>query len=146
MRFMSFVFLCSVASTTVVNADSGMGVGPITKPLIIPATIDAKMVALGKSTFKTKCSQCHKIDKKYTGPKLLGVTKRRRPEWIMNMMLNPQEMTNKDPIAMKLKAKLLLQMANQNIGEVNARAILEFFRDNDKAVTEAAAAADDMSK
>ena len=136
MRFMCFAFFLGIVSTTVVHADSGLGIGPI-KAVKLGAAIDPKMVELGKTTFKTKCSQCHKIEKKYTGPQLLAVTKRRKPEWIMNMILNPLEMTTKDPTAKALKTKLLLQMANQNVGEANARAILEFFRDNDKALTAA---------
>ena len=133
--YLSKLFLTlSIAAASIANADSGLGVGPI-KSLKLDSKIDAKMVELGKKTFKMKCSQCHKIDKKYTGPQLLAVTKRRKPEWIMNMILNPLEMTAKDPTAKAMKAKLLTQMANQNIGEVNARAILEFFRDNDKNLT-----------
>jgi hypothetical protein len=65
----------------------------------------------------------------------------------MNMILNPLEMTHKDPTAMALLNKLLVQMANQNVGETNARAILEFFRDNDKALTPAQVqAVPDLSK
>jgi mono/diheme cytochrome c family protein len=134
MRSICFVFLLTLFSSAVF-ADSGLGIGPI-KVLKLPATIDKNMVELGKKTFKTKCSQCHKIEKRYTGPQLLAITKRRKPEWIMNMILNPQEMTKKDPTAQALLNKLLVQMANQNVGETNARAILEFFRDNDKALTE----------
>lgn len=146
MRFSCVAIFLSMMTTTVTYADSGLGVGPI-KSVKLDATIDAKMVELGKKTFKTKCSQCHKIDKKYTGPQLLAITKRRKPEWIMNMILNPAQMTEVDPTAKALKTKLLLQMANQNIGEANARAILEFFRDNDKALTDAQIkAVPDLSK
>ncbi|MDD4974974.1 MAG: c-type cytochrome [Bacteriovorax sp.] len=135
MRFMYFVFLLSFVFVSAVNADSGSGIGPV-KFVKLDATINQKMVELGKTTFKTKCSQCHKIEKRYTGPQLLAVTKRRKPEWIMNMILNPLEMTKQDPTAKALQSKLLVQMANQNVGEINARAILEFFRNNDKALTE----------
>lgn len=135
MRFMNVTLILSLLTSIIAFADSGIGIGPVTF-VKIDAKIDQKMVELGKKTFKMKCSQCHKIDKKYTGPQLLAVTKRRKPEWIMNMILNPLEMTKKDPTAMAMQKKLLLQMANQNIGETNARAILEFFRDNDKNLTE----------
>lgn len=136
MRFTFLFILLVIVIIVKTIADSGTGIGPI-KTLKLDATIDKKMVEVGKKVFKAKCSQCHKIDKKYTGPQLLAVTKRRRPEWIMNMILNPMEMTAKDPTAKALKANMLLQMANQNIGEANARAILEFFRDNDKNLTPA---------
>ena len=93
MRLIHFFLLILTFSLSSVNADSGSGVGPI-KFVKIDPTIDQKMVELGKKTFKMKCSQCHKIEKKYTGPQLLAVTKRRKPEWIMNMILNPLEMTH----------------------------------------------------
>lgn len=146
MRFVSFAFLVSIVSISAVHADSGLGVGPI-KSLKLDATINKTMAELGKKTFKTKCSQCHKIEKRYTGPQLLAVTKRRKPEWIMNMILNPLQMTKEDPTAKALQTKLLVQMANQNVGETNARAILEFFRDNDKNLTPAQIqAVPDLSK
>ena len=135
MRLTFLLLFIFIFQITQANAESGSGVGPI-KVIKIGATIDQTMVELGKKTFKMKCSQCHKIEKKYTGPQLLAITKRRKPEWIMNMILNPLEMTHKDPTAMALLNKLLVQMANQNVGETNARAILEFFRKNDKALTD----------
>ncbi len=134
VRFLAIAFAAMSAAGA--WADGDIGIGPI-KSLPLDAKIDAKLAEEGKKVFKTKCSQCHKIDKKYTGPQLLAVTKRRKPEWIMNMILNPLEMTQKDPAAKAMKAKLLLQMANQNVGEKNARAILEFFRSNDANLTPA---------
>ena len=86
------------------------------------------MVELGKKTFKMKCSQCHKIDKKYTGPQLLAVTKRRKPEWIMNMILNPMEMTQKDSMAKELLSIYYSQMLDNNLTIEEARSVLEFLR------------------
>ena len=54
---------------------------------------------------------------------------RRSPEWIMNMILNPEEMMAKDPIALKLLAAYnFAPMANQSLTEEEAREILEYFR------------------
>jgi hypothetical protein len=66
------------------------------------------------------------------GPALKDVTNRRKPEWIMNMIMNPAEMTQKDPTAKSLLGEYMTQMANQNVDEKGARAILEYFRTNDK--------------
>ena len=44
------------------------------------------------------------------------------------MIMNPEEMVEKDPAAKALLAEYLAPMANQNITEEEARAILEFFR------------------
>jgi hypothetical protein len=49
----------------------------------------------------------------------------------MNMVLNPVEMTQKDPTAQELLATYLTQMTFQNVSEEDARAILEYFRQLD---------------
>ena len=59
---------------------------------------------------------------------LAGVTQRRSPEWIMNMILNPEEMVANDPIAKELLVEYNSPMANQSLTEEEARGILEFFR------------------
>ena len=76
------------------------GIGPI-KSLTLDA-IDEAMVAKGKEIYKINCTACHKIKKRYIGPALNGVTKRRSPEWIMNMILNADEMLKNDPVAKAL--------------------------------------------
>lgn len=106
------------------------GVGPVTAVKL--ESIDSKLVNQGKKVFETKCSACHKIGERYVGPALSGVTKRRSPEWIMNMILNPSEMLQKDPVAQELLAEYLTQMTFQNVPQAEARAILEYFRKNDE--------------
>lgn len=105
---------------------SRKGIGPI-KELKLEA-IDEKLVATGQEVFKTKCSACHKISKRVVGPALEGITTRRSPEWIMNMILNPEEMVEKDPDAKALLAEYLSPMANQSLTVEEARSILEYFR------------------
>ncbi len=103
------------------------GIGPISSVSL--GDLDQAMVGQGETVFKAKCSACHKISKKFVGPALKGVTARRSPEWIMNMIMNPEEMIKKDPIAIKLLAEANgAPMANQNITEEEARALLEYFR------------------
>jgi hypothetical protein len=46
----------------------------------------------------------------------------------MNMVLNPQEMLQKDATAQELLAQFMTQMPNQNLTEEEARAVLEYFR------------------
>ena len=115
--------------TELVKTDpmTNKGIGPITSLTL--TDIDESLAATGKETFKVKCSACHKISKKFVGPALKGVTERRTPEWIMNMILNPEEMIQKDPIAMQLLIDSNgAPMANQNLTEDEARSILEYFR------------------
>ena len=112
------------------NADpmQNKGIGPI-KELVLPETIDQELVTIGEEHYRIKCSACHKAEKKYIGPAPKGIMDRRSPEWIMNMILNPEEMIEKDPIAKQLLIEYNgAPMANQNLTEEEARAILEYFR------------------
>ncbi len=109
------------------------GIGPV-KTMDVPEEIDADMAARGADLFKNMCSACHKMDKKFVGPAVAGVTERRTHEWIMNMILNPEQMIKEDPIAKKLLIESnMAVMANQNLKEDEARAILEYFRNYDRA-------------
>ena len=106
------------------------GIGPI-KSVTLDA-LDEGMAAKGKELFKANCTACHKIKKKYIGPALKGVTKRRSSEWIMNMILNPDEMLANDPVAKALITKYNAPMAKQILTEEEVRSILEYFRLKDK--------------
>ncbi|MCF6308344.1 MAG: cytochrome c [Flavobacteriaceae bacterium] len=107
---------------------SNKGIGPI-KSITLSADIDQAMATKGAEVYKAKCTACHKVEKKFIGPSPKGIFKKRSPEWIMNMILNPDEMVKKDPIA---KALLMeyngSPMANQNLTEEEARSVLEYFR------------------
>ncbi len=103
------------------------GLGPISSVSL--GEIDPDLAVKGEAEFKAKCTACHKISKRHIGPALQGVTQRRSPEWIMNMILNPEEMVLNDPIAQKLLIEYNgAPMANQNLTEEEARSILEYFR------------------
>jgi mono/diheme cytochrome c family protein len=117
---------------TAADPNDGKGVGPISN-VEIGADIDKTMADKGKTIFEAKCTACHNStgDKK-VGPGLGGVTERRKPEWIMNMVLNPEKMVQEDPAARELLAEYIAPMANQNLTEEEARAVLEYFRQNDK--------------
>lgn len=118
-------------TTAPVDDKDNKGIGPV-KSLSISG-MDEAMATRGAELFKNMCSACHKMDKKFIGPALADVSERRSPEWIMNMILNPEEMIQKDPIAKKLLVESnMAVMANQNLSEEEARAILEYFRQFDQ--------------
>lgn len=106
-----------------------IGVGPITKLEL--TDVDATMAAKGMEVYKAKCTACHKWKKRYIGPALSGITERRTPEWIMNMILNPTGMLAEDPDAMALLKEYSAPMSDQSMTEEDTRAILEFFREQD---------------
>ena len=104
------------------------GIGPI-KDLDLATEIDQSLVTDGNNLYKKMCITCHRAQKKFTGPPLSGILERRSPEWVMNMILNPDVMTKKDPIANELsKANFGAPMIKQYLSENDARAILEFLR------------------
>lgn len=104
------------------------GVGPFTSEVKIPTQIDENLAKTGEAVFQVKCSGCHKLDKKYVGPPLRGVTMYRSPTYILNMILNPGEMVKRHPIAKGLLAQHYTVMSPQNVTEDDARAVLEFLR------------------
>lgn len=108
------------------TSELSKGVGPITS--IELGDIDDALVEKGKEIYKANCTACHKMKKRFVGPPLDGVIARRSPEWIMNMILNPEEMVEKDETAKALLMEYSAPMANQSLTEEEARAILEFFR------------------
>ena len=104
------------------------GVGPV-KELTLPAEIDQEMAAKGKDLYKAKCTACHKAEKKFIGPAPKGIFERRNPAWVMNMILNPDVMIVENEAAKKLLMEFNgSPMANQNLSEDEARAIVEYFR------------------
>lgn len=110
---------------------AGKGVGPVQSVQLGP--LDLSLAEKGKAVFEQKCSACHRFEERFVGPPLKGVTQRRSPEWVMNMILNPVEMTQKDPQAKELLATYLTQMTFQNVSQEEARALLEYFRQLDGA-------------
>lgn len=91
-------------------------------------TINAEMAEEGQAIFEANCTACHKIDKRFVGPALAGITERRESVWIMNMILDPEYMVKEDKVAKELLMEYSAPMANQNLSEDEARKILEYFR------------------
>ena len=104
------------------------GIGPIEK-VELGAVIDTALASQGEAVFAAKCAACHKLTERYVGPPLGQVLDIRTPEFIMNMMLNPDEMTRQHPEVQALLGQYFVPMPNQNLTEADARAVLEFLRD-----------------
>ncbi|MDP2088291.1 MAG: c-type cytochrome [Flavobacteriaceae bacterium] len=103
------------------------GIGPVTS-LTLPKEINQELAAKGKEIYVLKCTACHKETQRFIGPAPVGIFERRSPEWVMNMILNPEEMVQKNAIAKQLLAEYIAPMANQNLTEDEARAVVEYFR------------------
>ncbi len=106
--------------------------GPEIKNVELTHPLNQQWVAAGKGIYEMKCLSCHKLtSEKLVGPGWLGVTKRRSPVWIMNMITNVDMMLAKDEEAQKLLELCLVRMPNMNVTQDEARQILEFQRSND---------------
>ena len=117
-----------VASEGVPVDMDNKGVGPITS-VAFDEEIDAELAKAGESKFQMICTACHMIGQRMIGPDLTGVYERRSPEWVMNMILNPDRMLKEDPIAQALlKEYNNAIMLNQNLSEEQARDIAEYLR------------------
>lgn len=102
------------------------------KSVEITNPLNQQWVAAGKATYEMKCLSCHKLTaEKLVGPGWAGVTKRRSPVWIMNMITNVDMMLAKDEEAQKLLELCLVRMPNMNVTTDEARQLLEFQRSND---------------
>lgn len=105
------------------------GIGPVTNVDI--DDIDDDLAESGEEIFETKCSACHKMDSRYVGPALGDVLERRSPEFVMNMMLNPEEMLQKHPDVREMLAQFMTPMPDQQLSQDDARAVLEYLREED---------------
>jgi len=104
------------------------GVGPVKSVTLAPEP-DQALAASGKEIYDQMCLACHRIGKRFIGPAPNGILERRSPEWVMNMILNPEVMVKEDPLAKELLVEFNgSPMANQGLTEEQARAVLEYFR------------------
>ncbi len=117
------------ASTLV--ALENKGVGPISS-VALSEDIDMVLHGSGKAAFEAKCTACHRLGERFVGPDLSGLLKRRSPEWVMNMMLDPNLMLKEDTLAQALFLEFNgSPMLDQGLTELEAREILEYLRNPD---------------
>ncbi len=120
------------AGTENPSYDPNRGEGKFTNVELGP--LDPAKAELGNQISQVKCNSCHKLtDERLVGPGWKGVTERRKPEWIMNFITNTDVMIDKDPEVQAQLELCLVRMPNQNLGDDDARNILEFMRKNDGA-------------
>lgn len=94
--------------------------------------LDQSMITEGQTISEMKCTACHNLtEERLVGPGWKGITSRREPAWIMNMITNVDMMLAEDEEAQKMFEECLVRMPNQNIKVSEARSILEFMRQND---------------
>ena len=103
------------------------GIGPIIEKIEL-GEINTEMAKTGEETYKLKCAACHKLDERFVGPAQRYTVDRRTPEYILNMILNPDEMTKKHPTGKTMLAEYLAPMTNMNLTLEQAKEVLEYLR------------------
>ncbi|GGC40695.1 hypothetical protein GCM10011386_35970 [Parapedobacter defluvii] len=109
--------------------EGNKGIGPITS--FTQPAFDQAVADEGNKLFIVRCTMCHEYGEDKLGPALKGITKKRTPEWILNLMLNTEEMFEKDPDALALKDKYESMMISVGLNEQEAKSILEYLRQED---------------
>lgn len=111
------------------NPTGATPAGLITAADLDLGAVDNAMAEKGKITYDVKCQACHSTgENRVVGPGWKGITTKREPAWIMNMIMNIDVMLDKDPEAQKLLEECLVRMPNQNLTKDEARQVLEFMR------------------
>lgn len=119
------------AKKTALSTDP-KGIGEITE-VKLNDPLDPDMIKRGQAISDMKCAACHRYtDMRVVGPGWKGVTERRKPEWIMNMITNVEVMLEEDETARKLLEECLTRMPNQNLSIGDARDVVEFMYAIDK--------------
>lgn len=114
------------------NQKEDHGTQVTAEDITLTTPLNTQWVTEGKNIYEVKCQACHKLsDEKLVGPGFKGVTTRRKPEWIINMITNVDMMLETDPEAQRLLEECLVRMPNQNLTLDEARKVLEFQRSND---------------
>jgi hypothetical protein len=120
-----------VDTVVIMSGINSKGVGRF-QHIQLASPLDEKMVANGHMIYQSKCIACHKLSTEMlVGPGWMGVTDRRKPEWIMNWITNTKVMLDKDLAAQADMAICLIRMPNQDLTDQQARDVLEFMRKND---------------
>lgn len=99
--------------------------------------VSQSMARQGKFTFDNRCANCHSLGTsviKAAG--LGGITKRRKPDWIMNMTTGVTTNLDNDPAVNSKLQACPTRQKDTRLDIVDSRNILEFFRMNDGEKTD----------
>lgn len=103
------------------------GIGPITSPVALTEP-DPALAAEGDEIYQMSCAACHRKEERFVGPPLGQVLDRRTPTFVLNMILNPDQMAREHPEGRAMLAEYPVVMPFQNISEDQAVAILHYLK------------------
>jgi cytochrome c len=103
------------------------GIGPITEKIEL-GELNMEKAERGEQIFSSICSACHQLDAVVTAPRLRNVANRREPEFILNYILNPSEMSNNHPVGQQLSDSYPGVKSDLGISQEQAFEVLEYLR------------------
>ena len=121
-----FVFISCNTPSTEIYEQSIYGIGSITKLELKP--INDSIMKRGNKLFDDRCKKCHTMEYKNIGPDISDILAIRKPEWIMNFLLNKEEMLLKDSIAIKTRIRYQENCGAEITRQHEALEILEYLR------------------
>ena len=101
---------------------------------------ELRSIPRGEQIFRTRCASCHSITGNELagalGPDLLGVTRKREPQWLVDWLKAPDQMLKKkDPIAMELYEQYNnLAMPNMRLNKEEALSLLDYMADETQRI------------
>ncbi|MCB9360868.1 MAG: c-type cytochrome [Flavobacteriales bacterium] len=90
--------------------------------------ISDSLMQRGQRLFKDKCAQCHTMEFKNSGPDISDILANRKPEWVVNFLLNKEEMLQRDSIAIRTRVKYNEDCGTKITTKNEALEILEYLR------------------
>lgn len=110
----------------------------------VAMTSNAQDAKEGAALFKSKCTSCHKIDRKVVGPALAGMSERHSEEWLIKWIKNSQALiASGDPAAVEVyEANNKLVMTSfTELSDDQVKSIITYVKDEEAKANEAPAAA-----
>ncbi len=104
-------------------------------------------IQAGQALFNANCKACHKLDQRYTGPALRGVTERRELDWVMRFISNSQKVVESGDataVALYKEYNNIVMPSMEFLSSDEIMNLLSYIEYGDKAAaaTEVATAAD----
>jgi hypothetical protein len=124
LLFIVIITFFGCTDTSVSN--NPYGVGPISKLEL--TTISDSLMQRGQKLFKDECSQCHTMEFKNSGPDISDILAIRKPEWLVNFLLNKEEMLQRDSLAIGTRLKYEENCGAKIEDKNKALEILEYLR------------------
>ena len=101
---------------------------------------ELRSISRGEQIFRTRCVSCHSVTGNELagalGPDLLGITRKREPQWLLDWLKAPDQMLKKkDPIAIALyKQYNNLAMPNMRLNKEEALSLLNYIDDETQRI------------